>query len=150
MTLIAAIMFVSPIDSEEILQYFAWWAYALAALGYTGLVFKNEFTRRGPSVFSDENTTFRIVVVHACYIAILICLIRIASVVILYLPAWTTNTFNIGRRVHVPASLADLCLLVGISVIALSEHRRVYDDSGESPPMRKLPDCRIYLPFGSQ
>jgi O-antigen/teichoic acid export membrane protein len=133
MGLIATIMLARAIDSDEVLQYFTWWAYVLAALAYTGLVFKNELTRRGPSVFSDENenTTFRIVVVHVCYLAILICLIRIASFVISYLPAWATGTFNIGRRSRMPASLADLCLLIGISVIALSEHRRLYGDSGE-------------------
>ena len=122
---------IRTIDPDERLQYFSWWAYVAIGVAYTGLVFKNEFGVGGQSIFAGGRgySRFKVVGVHACFLAAVMSVIRAASFLVFYLPNWMTNAFDAGRNTRVPTSVADLCLVIAISIFAFYEHRRLYADS---------------------
>lgn len=101
----AALLQSRGIDPEEMLQYVAPWVYFIVALAYNGLVFRNEFSPKSTSAFSEGNPVFRILAVDTCFLVIVLCLIRVASFVVVHLPRWMTNTLKLEAERTCPPSL---------------------------------------------
>ena len=121
---------ISPgIDPQEILQYFSGPVYALVAAGFSAFVFRGELSKDGPRIFSKQNarTVSQIIAVHAAYLTMFLCLLRLASYIVLTVPRWMTNTFDGGR--HLRLSIIDL-LFIAVSVtVALIERKHLYVES---------------------
>jgi hypothetical protein len=142
----SAISISQGIDPQEVLQYFSWIAYVLIAAAYSAFVFSGELSRDGPLIFSKQNTRSapQVIAVHLAYLTILLCLLRLASYIVLTLPHWMTDTFSGGRR-NSRISIADLSFFALSATIALIERKRLYvqseSDSAEPDESPTVPNA---------
>ena len=82
------------------------------------------------------------IAVHAAYLTMFLCLLRLASYVVSTVPHWMTNTFDGGR--HGRTSIFDLLFLAVSVTLALIERRHLYveseSDSAEPDDSATLPN----------
>jgi hypothetical protein len=133
-TALAAALFAfsipQAIDPQEVLQYSSLLGYAFLAALYTVFVFSSELPKfDGPRIFSKENarTVPQMIAIHVAYLTMFLCLLRLASYIVLTVPLWMTNTFNAGR--HLRLSIFDLLFLAVWVTLALIERRHLYVES---------------------
>ena len=120
-------------DPQELLQYFSGPVYALVAAGFSAFVFSGELSKDGPRIFSKQNarTVSQIIALHAAYLTMFLCLLRLASYIVLTVPLWMTNTFNGGR--HLRLSIFDLLFAAVWVILALIERKHLYVQSEIDP-----------------
>ena len=125
----SAISITQGIDPQEDLQYFSWLVYALVAAAYSAFVFSGELSKDGPRIFSERNarSASQVIAAHAAYLTMFLCLLRLASYIVLTVPLWMTNTFDGGR--HLRLSIFDLLFAAVWVTLALIERKHLYVES---------------------
>ncbi len=117
------------VDPREDLLYFNWMDFGLGSLAYSAFVFSGELSKDGPLIFSKRNrrSTSVVLTSHCAFLVILLCLLRIFTVLIPSLPYWMTDTFNAGRGGRV--SIADLVFIALASGLVYCERKWLYVES---------------------
>jgi hypothetical protein len=112
--------FRHAIDQDEMLQYFSWLGYLIVGIVYSFFVFFDEVPKDARAIFSKRNkrSLIQILTIHATFVVLLLCSLRICSYVIQYLPYWISHEIDLMDG-HM--SIADLIFMIGVGALALYE-----------------------------
>jgi len=123
----------NTMDQDERLQYFSLSGYLIVGLVYSVILFFYEVSEDNLVIFSKRNkrSLTQILTIHAAFITLLLCALRICSYVVRYLPFWMTNEFDLGEGYM---SIAEIIFLIGALALFAYEHQWliITEDGSES------------------